>query len=121
MIEIVAREMCPTCGGRGHDGKYDPDIPGFVACPTCDYPGRGSRPSSGVVTHVLATFADAAALTEVIARAFRSGELAWYLEHAPHIGRRCATYEDMNLNAKAANLAGATAVLAALGVSDENA
>ena len=53
-----------------------------------------------------------AAITEEdVATAFRDGEVAWYLEHAPHIGIQCASMLDMNERAKAASIAGACAVL----------
>ena len=84
MIEIIARDTCPTCGGICA-GR------GFSCCNTC----HGQR---GVVT-VLATFADAAELRATIVTA---------LEDLHGIGEY-GSEDEMD------------AVLAALGVSDEQA
>ena len=54
MIEIIARDTCPTCDGNGR--FYDRDADDFLQCSSCH--------GVGTVPRVLATFADAAALRE---------------------------------------------------------
>ena len=105
MIEIIARDTCPTCGGLGEYvtqrmraadpplGWSGMDV--IARCDECD-------PVTHTVSRVLATFADAAALLAVINESIggSSGDMA--LLPTVVIGRA------------------GSAVLAALGVSDDH-
>ena len=57
MIEIIARETCPTCNGTGKWEQQTVLGPIIGPCHVCDEETR-------TVPRVLATFADAAALRE---------------------------------------------------------
>ena len=59
MIEIIARDTCPTCDGNGR--FYDRDADDFLQCSSCH--------GVGTVPRVLATFADAAAVGKAIREA----------------------------------------------------
>ena len=56
MIEIIARDTCPTCDGNGR--FYDRDADDFLQCSSCH--------GVGTVPRVLATFADAATLRKKV-------------------------------------------------------
>ena len=99
MIEIIARETCPTCNGTGKWEQQTVLGPIIGPCHMCDEETR-------TVPRVLATFADAAALRpilqDVLDRAHDANKQAW---------------EDFLTEEQLESMV--SAVLAALGVSDD--
>ena len=82
MIEIIARDTCPTCDGNGR--FYDRDADDFLQCSSCH--------GVGTVPRVLATFADAAELIEAIEEAMCVA--AWDQDHSDAIRAALGVSDD---------------------------
>ena len=87
MIEIIARDTCPTCGGTGEITTHPVNVSWLAKTEDCD-----RCHGVGTVPRVLATFADAEELRDAL--------------------YATPGFEDSDANFHA--------VLAPLGVSDEN-